>query len=46
MNSGNANLYSYRFDWDDRRQYFVADFKQLFGAGHALEILPLPVTLN
>lgn len=38
MNSGNSNLYSYRFDWDDRRQYFVADFKQLFGAGHALEI--------
>ena len=38
MNSGNLNLYSYRFDWDDRRQFFIADFKQLFGAGHALEI--------
>ncbi len=38
MNAGNSNLYSYRFDWDDRRQFIVADFKQLFGAGHALEI--------
>jgi para-nitrobenzyl esterase len=36
--SGNSNLYSYRIDWDDRRKFFVADFKQLFGAGHALEI--------
>tara|TARA_Y100000996_G_scaffold1886_1_gene1792 strand:- start:3288 stop:5084 length:1797 start_codon:yes stop_codon:yes gene_type:complete len=34
----NSELYSYRFDWDDRRQFLIADFKQLFGAGHALEI--------
>ena len=36
--AGNSELYSYRFDWDDRRQFLIADFKQLFGAGHALEI--------
>ena len=35
---GNSELYSYRFDWDDRRRFIVADFKKLFGAGHALEI--------
>ncbi len=38
MNAGNSQLYSYRFDWDDRRQFLIADFKQLFGAAHALEI--------
>ena len=36
--AGNSELYSYRVDWDDRRKFFFADFKQLFGAGHALEI--------
>mgnify|MGYP001490675979 FL=1 len=36
--AGNSELYSYRFDWDDRRRFIVADFKKLFGAGHALEI--------
>ena len=36
--SGNSELYSYRFDWDDHRQFLIADFKKLFGAGHALEI--------
>ena len=36
--SGNSQLYSYRFDWDDHRRFLVADFKKLFGAGHALEI--------
>ena len=36
--SGNSQLYSYRFDWDDHRKLIVADFKKLFGAGHALEI--------
>jgi para-nitrobenzyl esterase len=36
--AGNLELYSYRFDWDDRRRFIVADFKKLFGAGHALEI--------
>ena len=36
--AGNSQLYSYRIDWDDRRKFLVADFSQLFGAGHALEI--------
>ena len=36
--SGNQNLYSYRYDWDDHRQYLIADFKQLIGAAHATEI--------
>ena len=36
--AGNSQLYSYRIDWDDRRKFLVADFKKLFGAGHALEI--------
>ena len=36
--SGNSQLYSYRFDWDDHRKFILADFKTLFGAGHALEI--------
>tara|TARA_B100000614_G_scaffold218990_1_gene204996 strand:- start:1223 stop:2971 length:1749 start_codon:yes stop_codon:yes gene_type:complete len=36
--AGNTNLYSYRYDWDDHRKYFVADFKKLIGAAHATEI--------
>ena len=36
--AGHSELYSSRFDWDDRRRFIVADFKKLFGAGHALEI--------
>ena len=36
--SGNSQLYSYRFDWDDHRKFILSDFKTLFGAGHALEI--------
>ncbi len=36
--AGNSQLYSYRVDWDDRRKFLIADFKKLFGAGHALEI--------
>ena len=38
LEAGNSNLYSYRFDWDDHRKFIIADFKKLFGAGHALEI--------
>ena len=37
-NAGNDNLYSYRYDWDDHRKYFIADFKKLIGAAHATEI--------
>ena len=36
--AGNSQLYAYRVDWDDRRKFLIADFKKLFGAGHALEI--------
>ena len=36
--SGNEDLYSYRYDWDDHRRYVVADFKKLIGAAHATEI--------
>ena len=36
--AGNSELYSDRFDWDDHRKFILADFKKLFGAGHALEI--------
>ena len=36
--SGNSNLYAYRYDWDDHRRYIVADFKKLIGAAHATEI--------
>tara|TARA_B100000963_G_scaffold81427_1_gene69296 strand:+ start:119 stop:1864 length:1746 start_codon:yes stop_codon:yes gene_type:complete len=36
--SGNKNLYAYRYDWDDHRRFVVADFKKLIGAAHATEI--------
>ena len=36
--SGNENLFAYRYDWDDHRRIFVADFKELIGAAHATEI--------
>ncbi len=36
--SGNSNLYAYRYDWDDHRRFVVADFKKLIGAAHATEI--------
>lgn len=38
IKAGNNNLYSYRFDWDDQRRFFIANFQELFGATHALEI--------
>jgi para-nitrobenzyl esterase len=36
--SGNSQLYSYRFDWDDHRRFILADFKKLIGAAMQLEI--------
>lgn len=36
--TGNTNLYAYRYDWDDHRKFFIADFKNLIGAAHATEI--------
>ena len=38
LKTGNEELYAYRFDWDDHRRLFVADFKNLIGAAHATEI--------
>ena len=37
-NSGNDDLYAYRYDWDDHRRFIIADFKELIGAAHATEI--------
>ncbi len=37
-NSGNNNLFAYRYDWDDHRRYVIADFKKLIGSAHATEI--------
>ena len=37
-NANNKNLYLYRYDWDDHRSFYVANFKELFGAAHATEI--------
>ena len=36
--TGNRNLYAYRYDWDDHRRLIIADFKELIGAAHATEI--------
>ena len=36
--AGNANLYAYRYDWDDHRRFIIADFRELIGAAHATEI--------
>ena len=38
IKAGNTNLYSYRFDWDDQSKFLIANFKELFGATHALEV--------
>ena len=37
-NAGNLNTYAYRYDWDDHRRFFIADFKKLIGASHGTEI--------
>ena len=37
-NAGNNDLYAYRYDWDDHRRLFIADFKELIGAAHATEV--------
>ncbi len=35
---GHKDVWTYRFDWDEGRKYFTADFAQMFGAAHSLEI--------
>jgi len=36
--SGNSNTFAYRYDWDDHRKFFIANFKKLIGASHGTEI--------
>ncbi len=36
--AGHADVYAYRFDWDEAGKVFVSDFSTLLGAGHAIEI--------
>ena len=36
--AGYKSLYSYRFDWDDQKKPFFADFPSLIGAAHGFEI--------
>jgi len=36
--AGNDELFAYRYDWDDHRRFFIADFRELIGAAHATEI--------
>ena len=38
FNAGNEDLYAYRYDWDNSRDFFVGDFGKIIGAAHALEI--------
>ena len=36
--SGNLDIYTYRFDWDEEPKYLWMDFSQIFGAAHGFEI--------
>jgi para-nitrobenzyl esterase len=36
--AGYKNIYAYRFDWDDQKKSFFADFPNMIGAAHGLEI--------
>ena len=36
--AGNTDLYAYRYDWDNLRNFFVGDFGKIIGSAHALEI--------
>ncbi len=36
--SGNNFLYAYRFDWDDQAKSYFADFPNLIGSAHGIEI--------
>ena len=38
FNAGNNDIYAYRFDWDNLRNFFIGDFGEILGAAHALEI--------
>ncbi len=36
--AGNKDIYAYRYDWDNLRDFFIGDFSKIIGAAHALEI--------
>jgi len=36
--AGHDAVYAYRFDWDNSGRFFLSDFSDLVGAGHAVEI--------
>ena len=38
FNAGNNDVYAYRFDWDNLRDFFIGDFGEILGSAHALEI--------
>ena len=38
LQAGYQNVYAYRFDWDDQKKSFLADFPKMIGAAHGLEI--------
>ena len=38
LKSGNDQLFAYRFDWDDQKKSFFANFPKLLGAAHGYEI--------
>ena len=38
FNTGNSDVYAYRFDWDNLRDFFVGDFSEIIGSAHAIEI--------
>ena len=36
--AGNKEVYAYRFDWDNLRDFFIGDFSEIIGSAHAIEI--------
>ena len=38
FNAGNEEVYAYRFEWDNLRDFFIGDFSEIIGAAHAIEI--------
>jgi len=38
LESGNDKLFAYRFDWDEQKKSFFANFPKLLGAAHGYEI--------
>ena len=38
FNAGNKEVFAYRFDWDNLRDFFIGDFSEIIGAAHAIEI--------